>query len=462
MSSEQDVRQIAKEAFIYGFPLVTNYQTLFKQAVNVQDPDYREPFNVIGRSKGVATPEDKFVVTPNSDTPYSYLWMDLRAEPIVVTMPKIEKDRYYSGQLIDLYTFNFAYLGSRTQGNEGGTFLIAGPGWSGTVPAQVRAVLHAETEFAYLLFRTQLFNPADLEKVIAIQNSYSAQPLSKFLGPPAAPAAPAVSWPKPAAAMLTTPALFNYLNFLLQFCPTHPSERDLMARFAQIGIGAGKTFDAEKLSPEAKKAVDDGIADAWADLAELQKLINTDKVSSTEMFGTREFLNNNYLNRFAGAKLGLYGNSGEEAVYLAYFVDADHQPCNASKADYRLQFPKGGLPPAKAFWSLTMYDEVTQFLVENPRKRYLLNSTMLKSFKYGEDGSLTLYIQKSTPGAGLEPNWLPAPDGPFYALLRLYMPAPEVVNGTWKKPAMARASAAQHAGSDVSSEPVVGVVLELP
>ena len=174
MPSLQEVRQIAKEAFIYGFPLVTNYQTLYKQAVDFKDPDYREPFNVVGRSQGVATPEDKFVVTPNSDTPYSYLWLDLRAEPVVVTMPKIEKDRYYSGQLIDLYTFNFAYLGSRTRGNDGGNFLIAGPGWSGAAPGGVQAVLRCETEFAYLLFRTQLFNSADLENVKQIQNGYNA------------------------------------------------------------------------------------------------------------------------------------------------------------------------------------------------------------------------------------------------------------------------------------------------
>jgi hypothetical protein len=422
MPSLQDIRQIAKEAFVYGFPLVTNYQTLYKQAVDTKSPDYRGPFNIIGRSKGVATPEDKFVVTPNSDTPYSYLWMDLRAEPVVVTLPKIEKDRYYSGQLIDLYTFNFAYLGSRTRGVDGGNYLIAGPGWNGTTPAGVQAALHAETEFAYLLFRTQLFNPEDWENVRKIQNSYSAQPLSKFLGKPAAPAPPPVSWPMPAKDMLTSSVLFSYLNFLLQSCPIHPSEQALMARFAQIDIGAGKNFDIEKLPLDAKKAVNAGIADAWADLAGLQKLINADKVSSTDMFGTREFLKNNYLNRFAGAKLGLYGNSGNEAVYLAYFVDADNHPCDASKNDYLLRFPQDGLPPAKAFWSLTMYDGKTQFLVANPLKRYLLNSTMLNSFKYGGDGSLTLYIQRNSPGAGIKPNWLPAPDGPFYAILRLYIP----------------------------------------
>jgi hypothetical protein len=362
--------------------------------------------------------------------------MDLRTEPIVVTMPKIEKGRYYSGQLIDLYTFNFAYLGSRTYGNDGGDFLVAGPGWSGDTPKGIKAVFHCETEFAYILFRTQLFSPSDLQNVKKIQAGYKAQPLSKYLGTPAPTPAPAVNWPAPAPDMLKSPALFSYLNFMLQFCPTNPSEKELMARFAKLNIGAGKTFDFAKLSPEMQKAVTDGITDVAQDVEALMKRVNSGEVSSADFFGTREFLKNNYLYRFLAAKLGLYGNSGAEAIYLPYFVDSNHQPLDAAKTNYTLLFPKGQLPPAKAFWSVTMYDGKTQFLVANPIKRYLLNSTMLKSFKYGADGSLTLYIQKDSPGAAKQSNWLPAPNGPFYAILRLYIPAEEVQNGTWKAPPM--------------------------
>ncbi len=434
--SPAEVRAIAKEAYVYGFPVVTNYSTMYKQAIDKGSKDYRAPFNQIASLANVATPEDKFVVTPNSDTPYSFLWMDLRAEPIIVNMPKIEKDRYYTGQMIDLYTYNFAYLGTRSFGNDGGAFMIAGPGWKGEMPKGVNAVMQSETEFAYLLFRTQLFNPADLNNVKRIQAGYHAQTLSQYLKQPAPAVAPGVSWPAPSPDMLTTPALFPYLNFMLQFCPANPAETELMARFAKLNVGAGKTFDFSKLSPESQKAVTDGIADAGKDLDALMKQINADQVASSDLFGTREFLKGNYLYRYAGAKLGLYGNSGEEAIYLAYFVDANHQPLDASKTAYTMMFPKGQLPPAKAFWSITMYDGKTQFLVANTLKRYLLNSTMLKSFKYGSDGSLTIYVQKGSPGAAQEANWLPAPDGPFYAILRIYMPAPEVVNGTWKKPQM--------------------------
>src|SRR5277367_2108131 len=252
---------IAKEAYIYGFPLVTNYETIYKQTINKTDSNYRAPFNTIASLANVATPDDKFVVTPNSDTPYSFLWMDLRAEPIVVTMPKIEKNRYYTGQMIDLYTFNFAYLGTRSFGNDGGVFMIAGPDWKGDISKGVKAVLNSETEFAYILFRTQLFNPADLGNVKKIQAGYKAEPLSKFLAQSAPPAAPPVNWPKPADGMLTSPALFPYVNFMLQFCPTYPSEKDLMNRFAKLNIGAGKTFDISGFSPEVQKAINDGIAD---------------------------------------------------------------------------------------------------------------------------------------------------------------------------------------------------------
>jgi hypothetical protein len=438
--SPADARAIAREAYIYGFPIVVNYSTMYKQAIDSSDKDYRAPFNTVGRSKGVATPEDKFVVTPNSDTPYSFLWADLRAEPIVITVPAIEKTRYYTGQMIDLYTFNFSYLGTRAFGNDGGRFLLAGPDWKGDTPDGIKAVIRCETQFAYVLFRTQLFGPSDLPNVDKIQRQYDATTFSAYQKMSTAAAKPAVQWPKATDSMLTTAALFPFLNFMLQFCPTHPSESALMERFAKLNIGAGKTFDVNALSPEQQKAVQDGIADAGKDLAAEVGKINRGEISSSDGFGTREFLKNNYLRRFTSAKLGLYGNSCEEAIYEAYFVDSTGAPADASKHNYQMTFPKGGLPPNHAFWSLTMYDGKSQLLVANPLERYLLNSTMLESFKYGPDGSLTLYVRKDSPGADLESNWLPAPSGPFYAVLRIYMPGQAVVDGTWKQPRLQPAS----------------------
>jgi hypothetical protein len=436
MINASDARAIAKEAFVYGFPMAANYQTMYKQAIDTAGKDYKGPFNSLNSSRSVATPEDKFVVTPNSDTPYSFLWMDLRTEPVVITMPEIEPNRYYTGQMVDLYTYNFAYLGSRAFGNEGGTFLIAGPAWNGPTPTGVKAVIRCETQFAYALFRTQLFNAADLPNVNKIQAGYKAQPLSAFLHQAASAAPSAVNWPKPADIATPSPDIFSIVNFVVQFCPPNPSESALLARFAQLNIGPGQTFDFSKFSPEIQQAINDGIKDSNADLDTVMKGINTDQISSGDMFGSRDFLKDNYLYRYAGAKLGLYGNSKQDALYFGYFIDANHQPLDASKSGYELHFAKGGLPLTKAFWSLTMYDGKTQLLVANPLKRYLLNSTTLDSYKLDADGSLTLSISHDDPGPAKQSNWLPAPDGPFYCIFRVYLPGDTVLNGTWKKPAM--------------------------
>ncbi len=159
------------------------------------------------------------------------------------------------------------------------------------------------------VYRTQLFNPDDLDNVKKIQAEYKAEPLSKFLGQPAPAAAPAIDFIKPLspADETTSPEFFNILNFVLQFCPTDPSETELMARFAKIGVGAGKTIDVS--SPEMKTAIEQGMADAWADLEDLRKQIDAGKVTSGELFGTREYLKNNYLYRMGAAVLGIYGNS---------------------------------------------------------------------------------------------------------------------------------------------------------
>jgi hypothetical protein len=438
-STSEAARSIAREAYTYGFPLVENYKSLYKQAIDRNSRDFKAPINQVGHDTRVATPEDAQFVTPNTDTPYSYLWGDLRAEPIVVTMPKIETGRYYTGQVVDLYTHNIAYLGTRIFGNEGGNFLIAGPNWQGQPPENIRAVIPCETALVYVLFRVQLFDASDLELVKSIQFGIKAQPLSQFLGQPAPTAAPAIDWPPPEEGMTETPTLFRYLNFLLQFAPTHPSETELMARFAKLGIGAGKPFDMATLSPEIQQAIADGIKDFWEqDFAGIMQRVNAGELTSGDIFGTREFLQNNYLYRFTAAKLGIFGNSRDEASYLPYYVDADGNKLDASQGRYTLRFENNQLPPTDAFWSITLYDGKTQFLVQNPLQRYVLNSPMLETFKFGEDGSLTLSVQKDSPGTDLESNWLPAPNGPFYLMLRNYLPKPELFNGTWKQPPLQR------------------------
>jgi hypothetical protein len=361
--------------------------------------------------------------------------MDLRAEPVVLTVPSIEKGRYFSVQLIDAYTFNFAYLGSRATGNDGGSFLIAGPGWKGETPKGLKKVIRSETEFVLAVYRTQLFNPGDLDNVKKVQAGYEAQPLSVFLKTFAPKAAPAIDFIKPLtpAEEKTSLQFFNLLNFVLQFCPTDPSETELMARFARIGVGAGETIDASKLSPEMKAAIEQGMADAWVDLAGLVKQFDAGKVTSGDVFGTREYLKNNYLYRMAAAALGIYGNSKQEAMYPVYGVDADGKKLDGANR-YTVRFAPGQLPPVNAFWSLTMYELPASLLVANPLNRYLLNSPMLQQFQHDPDGGLTLLIQNQSPGKDKEANWLPAPKGPFVMYMRLYWPKAEATEGKWTAP----------------------------
>jgi len=430
-----EARAIAKEAYIYGFPMVDSYRIEHAYFVDRNNPEYKTTWNHIKNTPRVYTPADTTIQTPNSDTPYSMAGLDLRAEPIVLTVPAIEKARYYSIQLIDAYTFNFAYIGSRATGNDAGSFLIAGPAWKGEKPAGVKAVIPAETDFVLAVYRTQLFNPADLPNVEKVQAGYKVQTLSEFLGTAPPKPAPAVDFIKPLtpAEEKTSLQFFNILNFVLQFCPTDPSETALRARFAKIGVGAGKTIDLGKLSPEMKTAMEQGVADAWAAFAGLMKEFDAGKITSGDVFGTRAYLKNNYLYRMGAAVAGIYGNSKDEAMYPVYAVDADGQKLNGANR-YTVHFAKGELPPVNAFWSLTMYELPASLLVANPINRYLINSPMLPELKRDADGGLTLIIQNESPGKDKEANWLPAPKGPFIMFLRLYWPKEEALDGKWTLP----------------------------
>ncbi|WFM72434.1 DUF1254 domain-containing protein [Halomonas sp. CKK8] len=432
--SAAEARAIAKEAYIYGYPMVDGYRIQYGYFVDKTDPEYKGQWNEIHNIPRVYTPEDKAVQTPNSDTPYSFIGADLRAEPLVLTVPEIPEGRYYSIQFIDAYTFNFAYAGSRTTGNEAGSIMLAGPNWKGEKPQGIKKVIQSETEINVLIYRTQLFDPSDIDNVKKIQAGYKVEPLSSFLGTAEPTPAPDIDYIKPISQEEQKSSLevFNILNFILQFSPTVPSEKELMERFAKIGIGAGKTFDPKNLSPEMKKAFEEGIVDAWNEFADGAKLLAEGKITAGDVFGTRASMKNNYFYRWL-ATIGIWGNSKQEAMYPIYFTDASGQKLNGANR-YTLHFPKGKLPPAHAFWSLTMYQLPESLLVDNPIDRYLINSPMLPDMKMDADGGLTLYIQHESPGKDMESNWLPAPKGPFSSYLRIYWPKPDALTGKWNPP----------------------------
>jgi hypothetical protein len=443
-----ETKDIAEEGFIYGLPIVMNYAVMYEYAVDRNSGQFKAPFNQIKNEPRVFTYKDTAIVTPNSDTPYSFLWMDLRAEPMVLSVPTVEANRYYSVQIEDGNTFNFGYIGSRATGNDAGDFMVVGPDWKGEKPVGIKKIFHSSTQFALAGYRTQLFNPEDMPNVVKVQSGYKVQPLSAFLNQSAPPAAPAIDFPKIDKAMVKT-GFYEYLDFALQFAPAGPEEQAIRAKLARIGVGAGKVFDFKELSLEHKAeillAMKEGESKIENYLVTEQKEINGWKISS--FFGDRAFFNGNWLLRAAGAKAGIYGNDGAEAMYPMTRVDASGDKLDGSKHNYIITFPDGHLSPVKAFLSMTMYDGKTQFLIENPINRYLINSPMLANMKKNKDGSLTLYIQKDSPGKEKEANWLPAPNGPIYLVMRMYWPNPKseapsvfpIGEGSWSPPGIEKA-----------------------
>ena len=441
-----EVKSIAEEGFIYGLPLVMNYAVNYEFWIDKSSSQLKAPFNTLFNEARVFTYKDTAVVTPNSDTPYSFVCLDLRAEPFVLSVPAVEKKRYFSLQLTDWNTFNYGYIGSRATGNEAGDYLVVGPGWKGETPPGIKKVFQSTTTFTIVIYRTQLFNAKDMPHVVKIQSGYKVQPLSSYLKQPAPPAAPAINWPKIDKELAKT-NFFEYLDFALQFAPAGPEEKDIRDKLARIGIGPGKTFSFKDLSLEHKAEILLGMKEAEKKVdqkvATLGKNVNGWQIASA--FGDRNYYKGDWLLRAAAAKAGIYGNDAVEAVYPMTRNDGNGQTLDGSKATYTLTFAKDRLPPVNAFWSVTMYDGGTQLLIKNAIDRYLINSPMLPGMKKNKDGSLTLYIQKDSPGKAREANWLPAPNGPIYMVMRVYWPKTEPPSilppgeGTWQPPAVVQA-----------------------
>ena len=432
-----EIKAIAEEGFIYGLPIVMNYAVMYEYCVDKNSGQYKAPFNQINNEARVFTYKDTAIITPNSDTPYSLCWLDLRAEPIVLSVPVVEKERYYSVMLCDGNTFNYGYIGSRATGNDPGDYMVVGPDWKGETPAGIKKTFHSSTQFSLAAYRTQLFNPQDMPNVVKIQSGYKARPLSAYLNQPAPPAAPAINFPKINKELVKT-KFFEYLDFALQFAPAGPEEKEIRAKLASIG---------KNLSPEQKTAVGLGMKAGDAKIEEYlssgSKDINGWKIGS--LFGDRDFFHGDWLKRAAAAKGGIYGNDAVEAMYPMTRTLTNGEPLDGSKHKYTLTFAAGQFPPVNAFWSVTMYDGKTQLLIKNPINRYLINSPMLPNMKLDAERGLTLYIQKESPGADKESNWLPAPNGPIYLVMRLYWPNTEQPSilppgeGTWKPPGIVKA-----------------------
>lgn len=315
-----DAQVIARETYIYGYPIVTNYKRMYAAAIDAEAGQYEGDFNTLVHRDHPIGPGENFVVTPNIDTLYSFLWLDLRAGPVVLGVPEMDGGRYYSIQLTDLLSQNFAYLGTRATGNKAGKYLVAGPDWTGDAPAGITKVIRCETQFASAIYRTQIRNSEDIVAAQKIQSQYAVVSLNQFRGKPAEEVA-AVDWPQPDPGL----AFYSTLNALLPFCPPHPSEKELVSRARRIGVIPGAKFDASRFSPEIQQAMQLGLEEGDAAIAAA-----AEKLKVTEVIGSREAIGGDLLKRAVAARLGRFSNAKEEALYPLYLSDAEGNPLDGS------------------------------------------------------------------------------------------------------------------------------------
>ena len=439
--SSKEATAIAKEAYIYAFPMMENYRTMYVQAIDKTAPGYAGPFNQLMHKTELLGPDFQDVVRPNNDTLYSMGWLDLRAQPVVITVPAVE-DRYYSVQLVDMFTHNFSYIGTRATGTGAGSYVIAGPQWQEGKPDDAKEVFRSESNFVFCLIRTQVAGPEDVAAVIELQKRYVLTPMNVFLGRSRIPAAAGITFPTFNPNKVKSAGFIDLFDFLLGQVVVVPEEQDLMRRFARISIRPGALSASLGLSPELRHAIDAGVGQAIMSIAEAAKepsklegvVVRAEQgwEGVDGLFGNGKTMRSKYLVRAVAAMVGLYGNDAVEAYYPIGNSDAAGNALDGSKHRYVMRFEKEELPQVDAFWSMTMYRLPEQLMVANPINRYSIGDRT--KLRYGKDGSLTIYIQHESPGKKMESNWLPAPDGPFSLQFRMYLPKPEALDPLYLPP----------------------------
>jgi hypothetical protein len=429
------ISQRVEQAYYFAYPMLQGYQAIFGISIAEQSPSYFGPLNAVYSKPFTLTPQYTAVVSPNADTPYSLANADLTDEPLVFHVPAVT-DRYYVMQFVDLYGYNAHYVGTRVTGTETGDYLLAGPDWKGEVPEGITQVLRFETNLILGIGRTQLLNDEDLPKLKETVSQYKMEPLSSFLGKPAPESEPR-NWPVWNPSILDDENFIPMMNFLLTFCKPHPEDQQALDQMATIGIVVGADYDVNKLTDVQHNAIREGIKTAQQKMAEKARNLSpsVNGWRSLTGFGNREYFKGDYFLKAAAATVGYLANDPEEASYPVCRVDADGNKLNGAQK-YILTFTEE--PPNNAFWSVTMYNTLKDgtggFLCENPINRYLINNKTEGLIKE-DDGSLTIYLQPAEPTNAKErANWLPAPEGDFYLILRIYMPKKSVLDGTWQPP----------------------------
>ena len=439
-AKEKEALDIGVGAYIYGYPLVTMEMTR-RVLTNVAKPEGKAaPMGQLVNIRAYPTPADKQVTAPNADTLYSIAWLDLAKEPYVLSLPD-EHGRYYLMPMLSGWTDVFQVPGTRTTGTKAQKYAITGPGWQGTLPAGVTEY-RSPTNMVWILGRTYCTGtPADYQAVHKIQDKYKLVPLSVYGKPftqPPCQVDPSIDMNTPVRDQVNrmdAGAYFKLLASLMKDNPPAKEDAPMVANLAKIGVVPGQDFDPGKLDPAVAKGLQ-GVPKAA-----FEKIMGNFKTMATVVNGWGIFLKTglygtNYLDRALITAIGLGANRPQDAIYPTSESDADGQPYDGAHK-YVMHFDKGQLPPAKGFWSLTMYN-AEYFFVANPLNRYTLSSR--NKFKYNKDGSVDLYVQNESPGKDKEANWLPAPKDKFILMLRLYLPYEpphvSILDGTWKPPAV--------------------------
>jgi hypothetical protein len=433
---------IATDAYIYGYPLVTMEYTR-RVLTNVAEASgLNAPMGQLARSRTYPTAAFRGVTAPNADTLYTNAWLDLSKEPYVLSLPDAH-DRYYLFPMLDAWTTVFQVPGKRTTGTGPQTYAITGPNWTGTLPAGVTEY-KSPTAMVWILGRIYCTGtPKDYKAVHEMQDKITLVPLSSY-GKPYTPPAGTVDQSidtktavRDQVNALDVGAYFNLMAQLMKDNPPTPDDAPVVAQMAKIGIVPGQPFDLTKLSPDAQQAVKAVPKAAFGKIMGYFK--DGGKAENGWVFFTKTGVyGSDYLDRAFITAIGLGANRPQDAVYPTSEADAEGKPYSGANK-YVMHFGKGQLPPADGFWSLTMYN-AEYFFVDNPLNRYTLSAR--NKLKKNADGSVDLLLQHESPGKGKESNWLPAPEGKFILMLRLYWPKetpPSLLDGTWTIPGVTRA-----------------------
>jgi hypothetical protein len=436
LEPEVEARQLGTEAFVYGYPLVI--MTSVKEVMtNVSAPEgFHAPLGQFGHMRQFPDASVKGVAKPDVDTLYSFAWLDLSQEPYLLSLPE-ERGRYYSIEMLDAWTNVFAAPGKRTTGTRRQKFIITGPDWHTKLPRGIKEI-KSPTNLVWLIGRTYCRGtPRDYQVVHALQDAYKLTPLSAFgrdYTPPRGTVDPNIDMKTPAwekVGNMDAAAFFHSLAGALKITPPRAEDAEIVGKMAKIGIIPGQDFDMSRLNPAAARGLMGVPRSALAKIMDHAGNANVKEKDwsftlETGAYGT------DYLQRAYVAAADLGANRPQDMLSLTAAADATGTALDG-RHQYILHFPRGRTPPVGGFWSLTMYNQ-DRYFVPNSLHRYRLNS--FTRFRYNRDGSLDLYLQKDSPGQGREANWLPAPEGSFFVVLRMYWPREAALNDTWIPPAI--------------------------